>query len=70
VLGAEEAGEDKAALEAEKAEGLHIGSPEMLTYLDQIGYPTGPAKPDQIFSSPSSTVERLGRQVAAWQGRR
>jgi phospholipase C len=70
VLGSEEGGEDRAALEAEKAEGLHIGSPEMLNYLEQFGYPTGPAKPDQIFSSPDSTVTRLGKQVAAWQASR
>jgi hypothetical protein len=42
----------------------------MVEYLDQLGYPTGPAKPDQIFSSPGSTVERLGKQIAAWQARR
>jgi phospholipase C len=71
VLGSEsESGEDRAALAAEKAEGLHIGSPRMVEYLDHLGYPTGPAKPDQIFSSPASTVERLGRQVAAWQAGR
>jgi phospholipase C len=70
VLGAEEGGEDRAALAAEKAEGLHIGSPQMLSYLEHFGYPTGPAKPDQIFSSPDDTVERLGKQVAAWQAGR
>jgi phospholipase C len=70
ILGAEEGGEDKAALAAEKAEGLHIGSPQMLTYLDHFGYPTGPAKPDQIFSRPGDTVERLGQQVAAWEAAR
>ena len=56
--------------EAEESEGLHIGSPEMLTYFDHFGYPTAPAKPDQIFSSPDSTVQRLGRQVAAWEASR
>jgi phospholipase C len=70
ILGANEGGEDRAALAAEKAEGLHIGSPQMLTYLEHFGYPTGPAKPDQIFSSPDGTVERLGKQVAAWQAGR
>ncbi len=60
-------GEDSAAREAEKGEGLHIGSPEMLTYLDHFGYPTSPAKPDQVFSSSGSTVQRLGRQVSDWQ---
>jgi phospholipase C len=63
-------GEDAAALEAEEAEGLHIGSPEMLTYFEHFGYPTGPAKPDQIFSSPDSTVTRLSKQVAAWEASR
>ena len=47
-----------AARRAEKSEGLHIGSPEMLTYFEHFGYPAGPAKPDQIFSSPGSTVKR------------
>ena len=71
VLGSEsESGEDRAALAAEKAEGLHIGSPRMIEYLDHLGYPTGPAKPDKIFSSPGSTVERLGKQVVAWQAGR
>jgi hypothetical protein len=42
----------------------------MLTYLEHFGYPTGPAKPDQIFSSPDGTVERLGKQVEAWQAGR
>jgi phospholipase C len=70
VLGSEEAGEDSAAVQAEKAEGLHIGSPEVLTYLDHLGYPTGPAKPDQIFSQSSETVQRLSTQVAAWQASR
>jgi phospholipase C len=59
------AGEDPAAERAEESEGLHIGSPEMLEYFDALGYPTGPAKPEQIFSSPDSTVERLGKQINA-----
>jgi phospholipase C len=58
-------GLDSAAEEAEESEGLHIGSPEMLTYFDALGYPTAPADPSQIFSSPSSTVERLGKQLSA-----
>jgi hypothetical protein len=58
-------GLDPAAEQAEKSEGLHIGSPEMLEYFDALGYPHGPAEPEQIFSSPSSTVERLGRQIDA-----
>jgi phospholipase C len=71
ILGSETAGgEDAAAREAEEKEGLHIGSPEMLTYLDALGFPTGPAKPDQIFSSPDSTVQRLGKQVANWEASR
>jgi phospholipase C len=70
VLGEASGGEDKAAEQAEVAEGLHIGSPEMLTYLEHFGYPTGPARPDQIFSSPNSTVQRLGGQVAAWEANR
>jgi phospholipase C len=63
-------GEDAAARRAEEGEGLHIGSPEMLTYFEHLGYPAGPAKPDQIFSSPDSTVQRLGKQVAAWEASR
>ena len=63
-------GEDVAARRAEKSEGLHIGSPEMLTYFEHFGYPAGPAKPDQIFSSPSSTVKRLEGQVGAWEASR
>jgi phospholipase C len=70
VLGKTEGGEDAAAVRAEKAEGLHIGSPQVLTYLDAMGYPTDPAKPEQIFSHPSDTVSRLGAQVAAWQASR
>ena len=58
-------GLDPAAQEAEESEGLHIGSPEMLTYLDALGYPTGPASPQQIFSSPDSTVKRLSDQISA-----
>jgi hypothetical protein len=63
-------GLDPAAEEAEESEGLHIGSPEMLTYFDHFGYPTGPAKPDQIFSSPDSTVQRLSKQVSEWEASR
>ncbi|MGA9371200.1 MAG: alkaline phosphatase family protein [Solirubrobacterales bacterium] len=58
-------GEDAAAKEAERKEGLHIGSPEMLEYFDHFGLPTGPAKPADIFSSPDSTVKRLSRQINA-----
>jgi phospholipase C len=63
-------GEDSAAREAEEGEGLHIGSPEMLEYFDHFGYPTAPAKPDQIFSSSGSTMQRLGRQVSDWEASR
>ncbi len=63
-------GMDAAAERAEESEGLHIGSPEMLTYFEHFGYPTGPANPDQIFSSPDATVKRLGKQVAAWEASR
>jgi phospholipase C len=63
-------GMDAAAERAEESEGLHIGSPEMLTYFEHFGYPTAPARPDQIFSSPDSTVQRLGKQVAAWEASR
>jgi phospholipase C len=58
-------GLDPAAEEAEESEGLHIGSPEMLEYFDALGYPTGPANPEQIFSSPDSTVRRLSEQISA-----
>ncbi|MFL5905985.1 MAG: alkaline phosphatase family protein [Solirubrobacterales bacterium] len=61
-------GTDAAAERAEKSEGLHIGSPEMLEYFEALGFPHGPAKPEDIFSSPSSTVERLGRQIEALGG--
>jgi len=37
----------------------------MLEYLDHFGYPTGPADPSQIFSSPDSTVQRLTKQIGA-----
>jgi phospholipase C len=71
ILGSETSGgEDAAAERAEEKEGLHIGSPEMLTYFDHFGYPTGPAKPDQIFSSPDSTVQRLSKQVSEWEASR
>jgi phospholipase C len=59
------AGLDPAAEEAEEGEGLHIGSPDMLEYFDHFGYPTGPADPSQIFSSPDSTVQRLSKQIGA-----
>jgi phospholipase C len=59
------AGEDPAAQRAEESEGLHIGSPEMLDYFDALGFPTGPANPEQIFSSPDSTVKRLRDQISA-----
>jgi phospholipase C len=65
LSGSSDGGMDAAAERAEEHEGLHIGSPEMLEYLDALGYPTGPADPSQIFSSPDSTTKRLGRQVAA-----
>jgi phospholipase C len=71
ILGSDTSGgEDAAAERAEENEGLHIGSPEMLTYFDHFGYPTGPAKPDQIFSSPDSTVQRLSKQVSEWEASR
>jgi phospholipase C len=63
-------GEDSAAREAEEGEGLHIGSREMLEYFDHFGYPTAPAKPEQIFSSSGSTVQRLSRQVSDWEASR
>jgi phospholipase C len=63
-------GSDAAAEQSEKGEGLHIGSPEMLEYFDALGYPTGPAKPDQIFSSPNSAVQQLTEQVDAWEASR
>jgi len=59
------AGLDPAAQRAEENEGLHIGSPEMLEYLDALGYPTDPADPTKIFSSPDSTVQRLKDQIGA-----
>jgi phospholipase C len=58
-------GEDPAAARAEESEGLHIGSPEMLDYLDALGYPTAPADPTQVFASTGSTVERLKTQIGA-----
>jgi phospholipase C len=58
-------GLDPAAEEAEESEGLHIGSPEMLEYFDALGFPTDPADPTKIFSSPDSTVRRLSKQVGA-----
>jgi phospholipase C len=61
-------GEDAAAQRAEEKEGLHIGSPEMLTYLDALGYPTETANPDQIFSHPDSTTQQLGEQIRAREG--
>jgi phospholipase C len=66
--GASTGTEDAAAQRAEESEGLHIGSPEMLEYFEALGFPHGPARPDQIFSSPSSTVERLSRQIEAQGG--
>jgi phospholipase C len=60
------AASDRAATsEAEEHEGLHIGSPEMLEYFDRLGYPTEPARPDRIFSSPDATTRRLTRQLRA-----
>jgi phospholipase C len=58
-------GLDPAAEASEESEGLHIGSPEMLDYLDALGFPTGPADPMQIFSNPDSTVQRLADQINA-----
>jgi phospholipase C len=61
----EGSGLDPAAQQAEESEGLHIGSPEMLSYFDALGYPTDPADPTKIFSTPSSTVQRLKDQIDA-----
>jgi phospholipase C len=58
-------GLDSAAERAEKNEGLHLGSPEMLEYLEALGYPTAPADPSRIFSSPDGTTKRLAEQIAA-----
>ena len=58
-------GLDPAAQRSEATEGLHIGSPEMLTYLDAMGYPTAPADPTKIFSNPDSAVQRLRQQIDA-----
>jgi phospholipase C len=58
-------GLDAAAREQAAGEGLPIGAPEVLEYLDALGYPTGPADPTQIFSSPDSTVQRLKDQIQA-----
>jgi phospholipase C len=58
-------GLDPAAQQAEETEGLHIGSPEVRTYLDALGYPTGPADLTQVFSSQDSTVQRLEDQITA-----
>jgi phospholipase C len=66
ILGSDTSGgEDAAAERAEENEGLHIGSPEMLEYFDALGYPAGPANPEQIFSSPDSNVKRLSDQISA-----
>jgi phospholipase C len=61
LLPSAKSGEDAAAQRAEKSEGLHIGSPEVVEYLDKLGYPTAPAKPEQIFSHPDKTTKRLKR---------
>jgi hypothetical protein len=37
----------------------------MLSYFDALGYPTDPADPTKIFSTPSSTVQRLKDQIDA-----
>jgi phospholipase C len=58
-------GLDEAAQASEENEGLHIGSPEMLEYFDALGFPTDPADPTQIFSSPDDTVKRLATQIQA-----
>jgi phospholipase C len=63
-------GLDPAAERSEKSEGLHIGSSEMLTYLEALGYPTGPADPSRIFSSPDATTKRLATQISAQRGAR
>src|SRR5262249_48779371 len=52
-------------LRGESAEGLSIGAPEVREYLDALGYPTAPADPTKIFSSPDSTVQRLRDQITA-----
>jgi hypothetical protein len=62
-------GEDAAAERAERTEGLHIGSPETVSYLDALGYPTDPAKPDSIFSHPDSMTQRLTQQIRDAEGR-
>jgi phospholipase C len=56
-------GQDSAAQQQEQTEGLDIGAPEVVDYLDALGYPTAPADPTKIFSSPNSTVQRLKDQI-------
>jgi phospholipase C len=54
--------EEAAAKEQEEHEGLHIGDPIMLEYLERQGYEIHRATPERIFRSPSAATERLGRQ--------
>jgi phospholipase C len=63
LQGVTAAAENAATAKAEAGEGAPIGSPQVREYLDAIGYSTDPAKMDQIFSSPSATVERLQKQI-------
>ena len=50
---------------APATDGLSIGSPEVRDYLDAIGYPTGPAKLDEIFSGTNERIDRLQQQIDA-----
>jgi hypothetical protein len=50
---------------AEQAEGLSIGSPEIVDLLERAGYTIGSGDPTEIFSHPDSTVQRLKQQIDA-----
>jgi phospholipase C len=61
--------EREAASEQEEHEGLHIGDPVVIEYMERQGYKIEPATPERIFRNPSKATERLGRQWRAERSR-
>jgi phospholipase C len=59
------AAESRASRRQERSEGLHIGDPAMLDYIERMGYKVAPAKPDEVFATP----EAVRRMRSLWGAR-
>jgi phospholipase C len=72
-LGSQAKQEARALERAERNEGLHIGDPLMVDYIQSQGYSVEPATPERVFRHPRRVPKHLGelwRAQAEAQGTR